>query len=153
MTKTCINYATWWKMPSSTSNNGGHYVGEDEFTYQICDLDGLCDTAIVSITVTPVNDAPVAKDDSATTEKNSPVTVNVAANDIDVDGNLDPTTVEVVSGQWRPVTPNQNYVGEDEFTYQICDLDGLCDTAIVSITVTPVNDAPVSATTEKNSPR
>ena len=114
-------------------------------------------TATVTIEVTAVNDAPVAADDpGVTTPEDTEVRIDVAANDTDVDGNLDPTTVEVVSGPSNGTvvnngdgsityTPNQDYVGEDEFTYQICNLDGLCDTAIVSITVTPVNDAPVAA--------
>ena len=133
------------------------FNGSDSFTYIISDNDGAMATATVTIEVTAVNDAPVAADDpGVTTPEDTEVRIDVAANDTDVDGNLDPTTVEVVSGPSNGTvvnngdgsityTPNQDYVGEDEFTYQICDLDGLCDTAIVSITVTPVNDAPVAA--------
>ncbi len=143
------------------------FTGTDTFTYDACDPDGLCDTATVTITVDPVNDAPVANDDTATTPEDTPVTVDAAANDTDVDGNLDPTTTAVVTGPTNGTvtnngdgtfeyTPNQDFTGTDTFTYEICDTDGLCDTAIVSITVDPVNDAPVANddadTTDEDTP-
>ncbi len=59
---------------------------------------GACDTATVTIDVTPVNDPPVANDDTTGTGEDTPVTIDVTANDTDVDGNLDPTTVTVTSG-------------------------------------------------------
>ncbi len=134
-----------------------NFNGSDSFTYQVCDTGGLCDTATVTVTVTPVNDAPVANNDAATTNEDTAVTVDVVANDTDVDGNLDPTSVSIVAGpsngaitSINPATgevtyqPNLNFNGSDSFTYQVCDTGGLCDTATVTVTVTPVNDAPVA---------
>ncbi len=136
------------------------FNGTDSFTYEVCD-DGtpaLCDTAVVNVTVDAVNDAPVANDDSATTPEDTPVAIDVTANDTDVDGNLDPTSVTVTSGPANgavavdPVTgavtytPDADFNGTDSFTYEVCD-DGtpvLCDTATVTVTVTPVNDPPVA---------
>ena len=40
------------------------FFGTDSFTYEVCDLAGLCDTATVDITVNAVNDPPVALDDA-----------------------------------------------------------------------------------------
>ncbi len=111
------------------------FHGTDSFSYQVCD-DGspvLCDTATVDILVLPVNDPPVANDDTATTDEDTPVTIDVVANDTDVDGNLDPTSVTVTSGPANgsvavdPVTgevtytPDADFNGTDSFTYEVCD--------------------------------
>jgi len=124
------------------------YSGFDTLDYQVCDNDGLCDTATVTISVgaKPLV-PPIAKDDAATTQQNTPVTVAVLANDTDPDGTLDPGTVSVTTppahgttaiqtGDGSIVyTPELAFFGSDNFTYQVCDNDGLCDTAVVTITV------------------
>jgi cysteine-rich repeat protein len=101
---------------------------------------------------------PVANDDAATTFEDTVATIDVAANDFDVDGNLSPSTANVTcAGCSAPgngtltnngdgtftYTPNLNFNGPDSFVYEICDTDGACDTATVTIAVTPVNDPPV----------
>jgi hypothetical protein len=98
-----------------------------------------------------VNAPPVAADDSATTVADTPVDINVAANDHDPDGVLDLTsTTTTCTGCTAPVngalvnhadgtfryTPNAHFTGTDSFTYQICDTLGSCDTATVTITIT-----------------
>ncbi len=147
------------------------YTGPDTFTYQICDTDNACDTATVTITVTPVatNAPPVAGDDTATTPADTPVTINVAGNDTDPNGNLNPTTTTATATPTHGTltnnangtftyTPTTGYTGPDTFTYQICDTDNACDTATVTITVTPVatNAPPVAgddtATTPADTP-
>jgi hypothetical protein len=131
-----------------------NYYGDDSFTYTIGDGKGGTGAATVTITVTAVNDAPDAVDDSATTDEDTPVTVDVLANDSDVDG--DTLSVMSVSDPGHGTatnngdstvtyTPDENYYGDDSFTYTIGD--GIeTDTAMVTITVTPVNDAPVLGT-------
>jgi hypothetical protein len=129
-----------------------NYFGPDSFDYQVCDSDGACDTATVSITVTSVNDAPVAADDTATTDEDTAVTIDVLTNDTDVEDGKPGGAVTVTSGPShgsatvkadRTITyaPTLNYFGPDSFDYQVCDSDGACDTATVSITVDPVTDA------------
>ena len=104
--------------------------------------------------MTPVNDAPVAYDDSATTSEDTAVTVAVSANDTDVDGLVVPTSAAVLNSPSNgslvnngdgtiTYTPNPNFNGTDTFSYTIADDDGATDSAFVFITVTPVNDAPV----------
>jgi VCBS repeat-containing protein len=131
------------------------YNGEDSFTYTVCDADGLCDAATVTVTIGALNDPPVANDDSASTPEDTPVLIDATANDYDVDGNLVVSTATVLSDPANGTvinnsngtftyTPNENFNGTDSFTYEVCDSDGLCDSATVVIDITPVNDAPVA---------
>jgi hypothetical protein len=112
----------------------------------------LCDTTIVVMTVTPINDGPVAVDDAAVTNEDTPVVIDVLANDSDDDSPLGipvittpPSngTASVNPGDSTVLyTPANNFVGQDTFQYEICD-DGmppLCDMSQVVITVIPVID-------------
>jgi hypothetical protein len=159
---------------SLTNNNNGtfsynptaNFFGPDGFVYEICDTDGKCANAAVSITVNPVADPPVANTDSKTTPEDTPTTINVAGNDSDPDGNLNLASANTsCPGCSGPVngslagngngtfsyTPNPNFFGPDSFVYQICDTSALCDTATVNITVSPVNDDPPVANTDGKS--
>ena len=129
------------------------YHGNDSFQYTLVDGQGGTDTASVMLTVNAVNDPPVANNDTATTMEDTPVLIDVTANDTDVDYNLDPATVTEPSGQaidgltnngdgTFSYQPNLNVFGADSFSYQVCDTDGLCATATVSISIIPVNDPP-----------
>ena len=102
------------------------------------------------------NGPPVAEDDSFSTAEDTVVVIDVLANDTDLDGTIDPTSVAIVSDPTNgslsvdavtglvTYTPNANYNGQDSFTYKVADNDGLIsDAATVSLTVTPVNDATV----------
>jgi VCBS repeat-containing protein len=130
------------------------YTGSDEFTYTISDGHGGTDTAVVNVTVTNINDAPVAVDDTAPTAEETPVTIDVAANDTDVDGNTltvtavddgahGTTTVEA-DGQVNYL-PELNFFGTDSFTYTVSDGHGATTTATVTVNVDNVNDAPVAS--------
>ncbi|HAS6495881.1 TPA: tandem-95 repeat protein, partial [Vibrio parahaemolyticus] len=126
-----------------------NYVGEDTFTY-IVTSDGVSESTTVNVDVTPVNDAPVAKDDIATTQEDTAVTIDVLPNDTDVDGDKlsiesasvpkEQGTVEVVNGK-LVFTPAENFNGDAEITYTVTD-GQLTDEAKVTVTVNPVNDAP-----------
>ena len=96
-----------------------------------------------------VNDQPLAVDDEANTNDNVAVIIDVAANDSDVDGNLDVTSVTVTSPASNGTansngdgtvtyTPNTNFLGTDSFTYEIADSNGLTDTATVTVEVTSI---------------
>ena len=132
----------------------------DTFTYQVCDgaPGQLCDTATVTVTVNPVNDPPVAQNNSDSTPEDTPITITVLNNDSDIDGNLVPGTVQVLSGPSNgstlvngdgtiQYTPDPNFHGVDVYTYEVCDdgtpLPSLCDSATVTITINSVNDDPV----------
>ncbi len=100
---------------------------------------------------TPV--PPVANDDSASTPEDTPVTIDVAANDSDPNGNLNPTLAnmtcptcsEPANGSLLnngdgtfTYTPDPDFTGSDSFVYEICDTGLLCDSATVSITIAEV---------------
>jgi len=131
-----------------------NYHGSDRFTYVVADDGGLADTATVEVTVTPVNDAPEATDDQATTLEDEAIEIPVLDNDTDLDG--DRLSVRSVSpaghgaakiaadGTTVSYIPNPNYHGPDRFTYVVADPDGLADTASVEVTVVPVNDGPTA---------
>ncbi|ELA8132092.1 tandem-95 repeat protein, partial [Vibrio parahaemolyticus] len=126
-----------------------NYVGEDTFTY-IVTSGGVSESTTVEVNVTPVNDAPVAKDDIATTQEDTVVTIDVLPNDSDVDGDKlsiesasvpkEQGTVEVVDGK-LVFTPAENFNGDAEITYTVTD-GQLTDEAKVTVTVNPVNDVP-----------
>ncbi|MFN4764673.1 Ig-like domain-containing protein, partial [Gillisia sp. Q332] len=126
-----------------------NFNGEDSFTYT--NEEG--NTGTVTVTVTPINDAPVAVDDVATTDEDNSVTISVLNNDTDVDGddltvvsttNPDNGSVVINEDGTITYTPNENFNGTDSITYTITDGNGGTDTATVTITVNPINDAPVA---------
>ncbi|EGQ7820358.1 tandem-95 repeat protein [Vibrio parahaemolyticus] len=135
---------------SVTYTPNDNYVGKDTFTY-IVTSGGVSESTTVEVNVTPVNDAPVAKDDIATTQEDTAVTIDVLPNDTDVDGDKlsiesvsvpkEQGTVEVVDGK-LVFTPAENFNGDAEITYTVTD-GGLTDQATVKVTVNAVNDTPV----------
>jgi large repetitive protein len=140
------------------------FNGTDTIIYQISDGQGGFATATVTVIVRPVNDPPVARDDTATTPEDTPVTVAVLGNDTDVDG--DPLTVTSATSPNGAVTinpdgtitftPTANFNGPTTITYTISDGNGGTSTATVTLTVAAVNDPPVAnpsvATTNEDTP-
>ncbi|MGR9019667.1 tandem-95 repeat protein, partial [Vibrio parahaemolyticus] len=135
---------------SVTYTPNDNYVGKDTFTY-IVTSGGVSESTTVEVNVTPVNDAPVAKDDIATTQEDTAVTIDVLPNDTDVDGDKlsiesasvpkEQGTVEVVNGK-LVFTPTENFNGDAEIIYTVTD-GALTDQATVKVTVNAVNDTPV----------
>lgn len=133
-------------------------------TYTLTLYNGDCQTAVLPEAFTITSDAaPVAVDDSAVTDEETPVLIDVLANDYDPEGSpLSITAVgaplhgsAVISGTQVLYTPLADYYGPDTFTYTASD-GYLEDTASVSLTVNPVNDTPVviddEAVTDEDQP-
>jgi VCBS repeat-containing protein len=141
------------------THDGGETTS-DSFTYKANDGALDSNTATVTITITAVNDAPVAVADSATVDEGGTVTVldsaatSVLANDTDAES--DPLTAVLVSGPTNESAFTLNNDGtfsythdgsettSDAFTYKANDGSLDSNTVTVSITVNAVNDAPVA---------
>jgi uncharacterized delta-60 repeat protein len=115
--------------------------------------DGFEGVFIVDVTF-PANAAPIAIDDAATTNEDVAVAIDVVTNDIDPDGDIVTLSsvtppahgTAVVSGPGTVTyTPSANYNGTDTFSYSIGDGHGNSDAGSVTVTIAPVNDAPVAA--------
>ncbi|HHC7350945.1 TPA: tandem-95 repeat protein, partial [Vibrio parahaemolyticus] len=135
---------------SVTYTPNDNYHGADSFTY-IVTSGGVSESTTVNVDVTPVNDAPMAKDDIATTQEDTAVTIDVLPNDSDVDGDklsIQSASVPEAQGKVEIVdgklvfTPAENFNGDAEITYTVTD-GALTDQATVKVTVNAVNDTPV----------
>jgi subtilisin len=109
--------------------------------------------AVLGITP-PVNHPPVANDDTASTAEGTAVSIPVLANDTDQDGNglsvaavgsaAHGTAILNPAGTAIVYTPTAAYNGPDSFDYTVSDGAGGTDTAVVSVTVTAVDDPPTA---------
>lgn len=124
--------------------------GTDTFRYRASDGRRLSELATVTIAVNPVNDAPVAYDQSQTTAEDTATAITLAATDVDGDALTYTITKAPTKGTLsgadanRTYTPAANYNGPDSLVFDASD-GRLSDAGSVSITLTPVNDAPVAA--------
>ena len=133
-----------------TYTPSANFFGTDSLTYTVADNEALTSNAgTVTLTVTNVNDVPVAGDDSAVTGEDTPVLIDVIANDNDIDSAIDSSTVTIVT---QPIkgsvvvhgttgvityTPVANFFGTDSFVYTVDDDQGATSNlATVTLTVT-----------------
>ena len=117
----------------------------DSFTYTASNGTHNSNNATVTISINPINDAPVAQDDRAETQENIPIRIDVLENDFDVDNDslnilleIDPSEtrgfVEIEDSQVL-FTPIVGFVGNTTFSYIISDGDKTSNTANVTISV------------------
>lgn len=143
-----------------------NFNGTATITYTVKDTDGqTSNVATVSITVNPLNDAPVAVGDAIVTNEDTPASVNLLTNDTDADGTLDGSTIDInVTAPGRQTTrvttagtvsvnssgllsftPVANYNGVSTIRYTVADnLGTTSNMATITITVNAVNDVPVA---------
>jgi VCBS repeat-containing protein len=141
---------------SFTYTPNANFHGSDSFTYQVTDGEATSSLATVSITVNPVNDAPLANNDEYTIDEDTELTIDAAgilANDSDVDG--DSLTAVLVDGPQNgeltlnadgsfSYIPNADFNGVDGFSYMVNDGTTESAVATVTINVNPVNDGPLA---------
>lgn len=158
-TGSAVNGAVSNTAGAITFTPAAHFFGTASFTVTVSDGTTTPDSETVTVTVASINDAPVGGADSATVAEDGTVSIDVLANDSDADGNADldadPTLFE--GAQFGTVTldavthrlvyaPDGDYFGSDSFVYDICDAALECaDNVVVTVTVSPTNDAPVLA--------
>ena len=142
---------------SFSYEHDGSEAASDSFTYKASDGSLDSNVATVTITVTPVNDAPVANDDAYSVAEGG--TLNVGAPGVlgnDTDAENDALMLVLVSGPAHATSFALNADGSftyvhdgtettsDSFTYRANDGSSLSNVATVTITITPSNDAPVA---------
>ncbi|MRS13214.1 MAG: tandem-95 repeat protein [Actinobacteria bacterium] len=144
---------------SFTYTPNANWNGVDSLTYHV--NDGMADSAVATatLTVNPVNDVPVAVDDTAACDEDTSAVINVLANDSDID--LDPLTpvkqsdpangtAVLNADKTFTYTPNANWHGVDSFTYLAND--GIADSNTVTVTITVPNTVPPAADDSYNVP-
>ncbi|MCP4361479.1 MAG: tandem-95 repeat protein, partial [Chloroflexi bacterium] len=134
-----------------------NFGGSDNFIYTIQDTFGFTATASVAVTILGQNDAPIGVADVITATEDTPIIIDVLANDTDIDGDVLQvvTFTQPFSGAVSlnldytlTYTPAANYYGSgasgDNFLYTVGD--GQAESiAFVNIAILPANDAPVAA--------
>ena len=130
-----------------------NYVGSDSFSYTVTDAEGGQNSYPVAVTIRPVNDAPTSSNASAQVNEDALLSANLpAAADVDGDAlsysratNAGHGDVTINANGSYVYTPAANYNGPDSFTFKISDVLGAFSTYTLTITINPVNDAPVSS--------
>ena len=152
--------ATLSGTPANEDVGAPYDIGQYSIVLEVTDWAGGTATQEFAIQVIGVNDAPTPGDDDVSTNEDLVLSIDVLANDSDIDGGLDPSTVRVVAGQ-EPrhgsatvdvatgaivYDPDPNFNGVDSFVYEVSDdgtpLPALAATATVTVTVDAVNDEP-----------
>ena len=124
-----------------TPNN--NFFGSDSFTFKVIDSQGLESTESVAVSINvkevtppPVNNPPVAVDKTMETNSNTPVSITLEGRDIDQGDTINSFTIisNPTNGQISnfnsntgtlTYTPNNNYAGQDSFTFKVTDSRGL----------------------------
>jgi len=131
-----------------------NFYGTDTVAYTASNGTYTSDPVTITITVEGEDDEPTTNDVSATTDEDTAVTVNLDATEIDGDnysfsiiGQPSNGTLDSINGNQVVYSPNQDWNGTDTFTFEATDdriLIGKQNVATATITVNPVNDAPVT---------
>ncbi|MDP3971015.1 MAG: Ig-like domain-containing protein [bacterium] len=134
--------------PNLTYTPATNLTGTDSFTFRVNDGTLNSATATITLNISNVNDAPVAYNQSTSTNEDTAKVITILSNDIENDA----LTYSIVSnpthgilsgtGNKRTYTPAKNYNGSDSFTFKTNDGEYNSNTATVSLTVNAINDAP-----------
>ena len=143
------NHGKQKQMWVATYTPAANYNGTDSFSFTVNDGTATSSPATVSLTVTPVNDPPLANAQAVSLAEDGSVAITLAGSDPDGDsltfltGTAAHGTV-TLAGAVATYTPAANYNGTDSFSFTVNDGTVTSTPATVSLTVTPVNDPPVA---------
>ncbi|MCU7975326.1 tandem-95 repeat protein [Shewanella sp. SW36] len=152
LTLSAVTIPSWLSFNAATGllsgTPGNADVGSHPVTLRVTDTDGLTAEQSFGITVTNVNDAPVATSASVTLEEDSSVMITLTGEDADSDS----LTYEVVSqpesgtleqhGTVWLYTPEKDFNGADQISFIAKDAELSSEPATITMNVTPVNDDP-----------
>ncbi len=136
---------------SGTYTPNANYNGEDTFGFIATNGTLTSSAGLATITIAPVDDDPNTMNVSAVTDEDNAVVITLQAEEYDGDSisfnikdNPDRGSVSI-AGDKATYTPNENYFGSDSFTFEAVDTTAkkILNIATASITINPVNDAPV----------
>ena len=136
--------------PNLTYTPGANLNGSDSFTYRVNDGTANSATSTVNITISAVNDLPVANAQSLTTAEDTPLPITLSGSDVESGSLTYSITTAPTKGTLSGTAPNLTYTptanfnGSDSFVFRVNDGTANSPTATISITVTPVNDAPMA---------
>jgi hypothetical protein len=127
-----------------------NFNGQVVIDYVIRDPAGLIDSAQILVQVSPVNDPPIVVDESVSTLENTPINIDVLANDSDPDGDTllvslataQNGSVNIENDQSLTYSPDNAFSGQDSISYEVSDGNGGNTTGIVEIIVSSGNLAP-----------
>jgi hypothetical protein len=129
------------------------FTGTDSFTFRATDEAGDWVDGIASVKVWGSNTQPVASDDEHDAIEDTPIFLDVLANDTDADddvlritstGSAAHGSVAILGDTLIQYIPAENYSGSDMFDYTITDDRGGTAAAEVAVTVLAVNDPPAA---------
>ncbi|MEI6176099.1 MAG: Ig-like domain-containing protein [Verrucomicrobiota bacterium] len=136
--------------PNLTYTPVANYAGSDSFDYTVTDPLMSVAKGTVTLTITPVNDAPVASGQSVVTSLNTPTLISLSASDVDGDA----LTYQIVtgvahgalflSGRGVTYTPTTDYSGNDSFTFKVND--GQVDSNVATVDISVVNGTALPVT-------
>jgi len=145
--------------------HNGSETQADAFTFAVIDASNNSASKRINVIIIPVNDDPVAKDDQATTIENQSVNINVLVNDTDPESDelslLEITIkpqhgVATFSDNIVIYVPDTNYIGEDNFVYELTDGDKTAKANVTVIVTKKPNTAPTAnndtAVAQQNQP-
>ena len=137
--------------PDLTYTPDPNYNGDDQFSFYLNDGTYDSNEAVVSITIEPVNDVPIALSQLIETDEDVDLPITLTGSDVDTGDMLtyeivmDPTNGDLngADDEWT-YEPNLNFNGEDSFTFQVYDGTDYSEPATINIIVNAINDIPVA---------
>ena len=152
------NGAAWILTLHGAVDHGPGFTGQGAslpLSFTVAATDGDGDAVEVVLKAAVIDDDPATGGDQVTTNEDTSVVINVLTNDQAGADGTDPTdggittasaplhgSVQINDDGTITYTPDENYSGDDSFTYTITDGDGDTSTATVNVTVDPVPDPP-----------